>query len=659
MYPVQTRYSKPTSAGSNKKRAAGPTIPSLSPLAEVLQGMTLAWTDDFTSFDNTKWNALKEEGGSTTHPGGLSTEGWPDHYGTYEWDPNLVTIENSILKLGWSYSGGVWKCGGISGGYYHGEPSKVDINQGVIIGRIKVPANAGFNYFMAFWLFPEMKDLGAWPKNGEIDILEVTRPNPDPTNEYKIAYSTVFNTDGTKDTVYSLSDFDVTAGFAEYAVYWRTSGSNVIFTFYINEVPIGIIQKTGANAVPYTEEYPFFLIISSQLGHWSVGLPPDTTLTSKFFEIDWVKVYTLSDAPPPGYVIVIPGEPAQPTWKDPTATVLSSWASELTLVWMDYWGTSQEPGIGVAGPQTNAPAMDRIMYPDIGYYRRFWQPDSSGLADRFSYADKAGRRCIKDNWPANITAVSNLIRHERNNWMRGQNGVYLICAVGADLYFDPLYMTTTQNGLARNRSSGKTPIGIVTSTYLYELDNAHNDIAMKTNAATVDLQSGCSCGLNWAFEYNDGDPQHGWLSLNTYIHHIGIGTSLRSGTYGEIQSNKYHIPHSQWNRIVYLVICDPSGRSKDEVRVWLNGQKITNNGEAGSPYGPLHSNIDLGGWLGNRGISGTGHICRTDGGGWGCVGLASHSMIGGVIPQPLPVANSFYWSNMWRRVGRYIARSNG
>jgi hypothetical protein len=351
----------------------------------------------------------------------------------------------------------------------------------------------------------------------------------------------------------------------------------------------------------------------------------------------------------------------QPNWKNATTGIAD--IDAMTLLWQDQWGTEYEPTVGKQGTRTNAPAVDRMWLGGtggstsdryVGYFRSYWEPNTSiAVPQRMSFATAYNRRCIRDYWPANITVSGNLMEHKRNNILDGGN-VYLSAAFGIDLYVaSPIRMWDKNNqraSFAPYQADGKTPFGITVAMRDYEIAGGIGDNESKTNAKPVTEQSGCSCGVNWAwrkYAATNASGGGGDIQLRTFVHHVGVGTTLRdggTGNYGELQSAGVNIGLDVWNRLVMRVDLDPSGRSKDRCRFWLN-----------KGAGPVligdHNAIDLGGWQGNRGIVGTGRIAGSNGGGWGVAGVTSHSMMGGPTPMALDTDASFYWSNAWWRVG--------
>jgi hypothetical protein len=358
-----------------------------------------------------------------------------------------------------------------------------------------------------------------------------------------------------------------------------------------------------------------------------------------------------------------PPPSGQPTWKNAASGIAE--VDALTLLWQDLWGTAHEPTAGKQGTRGSAPAVDRMWLGGtggatddsmVGYFRSYWDAGSTSegvVGQRMSFADYAGRRCIRDRWPAGIWTSGNLMEHKRNNILAGGN-VYLEAACGIDLYVaSPVRMWDLANqrsGSAPYQADGKTLFGITVAMRDYEIAGGIGDNESKTNAKPATEQSGCSCGVNWAwrkFSSTDSGGGGGNITLRTYIHHVGVGTSLRdggTGNYGELMSASATIGLDRWNRLTMAVKLDPSARSKDRCRFWLDsgdGPQLIGN----------HVDVDLGGWQGNRGITGTGRIAGSSGGGWGVAGFTSHSMMGGPTPMPLDTEANFYWSNAWWRVG--------
>ena len=142
------------------------------------------------------------------------------------------------------------------------------------------------------WMMPEKQDLGAWPRSGEIDIMEHL-------DDQSVYYSTVHywdeagQKDGSSDKEISLADHD---DFNIYGVVWNKDA----VSFTLNGEVMFTYENTGNSTDPtyqYPFAAPFYLILSQSLGGkgtWEGEIDNDEL--PAIFQIDWIKVWQLEDS---------------------------------------------------------------------------------------------------------------------------------------------------------------------------------------------------------------------------------------------------------------------------------------------------------------------------------------------------------------------------
>ncbi|TPI32054.1 glycosyl hydrolase family protein [Mesorhizobium sp. B3-2-1] len=140
--------------------------------------------------------------------------------------------------------------------------------------RADLPENAGA--WPAFWLLPED---GSWPP--ELDVVE-TR-GQDPNSLIMTAHS---NETGTHTKVTSTVNTMDTAGFHTYGVLWTPE--KLVWTY-------DGVQVAEA-ATPSDMNKPMYMLVNLAVGGFA-GSPPDHLATPAEMKIDYIRAYTLDNAP--------------------------------------------------------------------------------------------------------------------------------------------------------------------------------------------------------------------------------------------------------------------------------------------------------------------------------------------------------------------------
>jgi hypothetical protein len=265
--------------------------PAGDDLSAVLGQYVRSWRDDFdgTALNAARWNILAEPGQSQSSALGPVLE-FPDHWGTYTHDPALVTLADGVLRLGWGVTSGAWRAGGITSASSYGAATSAKASSiyGVTRCRVRVPVTSG-NSFGAVWQMPVENAHGAWPNSGEIDGFEWTQQTNLAAADRRIGYGNVILAGGGNSrntSTLSSPAIDILDGqYHELAWRRRLSGSDVVVTFYVDNRQFGEVTVTGTAADPLKRA--FYYLLTAQLGFWGVGLPPDETLATQYFEVDW------------------------------------------------------------------------------------------------------------------------------------------------------------------------------------------------------------------------------------------------------------------------------------------------------------------------------------------------------------------------------------
>ncbi len=227
------------------------------------EGYRLVWEEDFASEtpDSTLWSVIPAQ-----------PYDWARHMTSER--PDLMEISGGTLKLRADcdrttctyVTAGLWGKG----------------KQEITLGRIDVRArfDSGQGFWPAIWMLGYASDV-SWPRNGEIDIMEHL-------NQDSIVYQTVHN---------GLTEREDYAGPDRGSVIGIDSSCFNVYSVVIEEHQILLLVNdrlchTYPRVVEGEEQfpYPFYLILSAQMGGSWVGqpVPPEHPLT---LEIDYIRHY--------------------------------------------------------------------------------------------------------------------------------------------------------------------------------------------------------------------------------------------------------------------------------------------------------------------------------------------------------------------------------
>ena len=214
-----------------------------------------------------------------------------------------------------------------------------DWKYGRFEARIKTPIGQGI--WPAFWMLSTDSPYGAWPQNGEIDIMELVGHQPQ-TSYASFHYGTAGNLQ-TQSTGYTLSSGNFNDNFHVFVLEWEATA----LRFYID----GVLYFTGTQASVAPYNWPFdqkfhFLLNVAIGGNWP-GSPDASTFFPQTMEVDYVRVYQqLADVNIEGKDLVLPNTAATVytlaniagttySWTVPVgATIVSGQnTNEITVNW--------------------------------------------------------------------------------------------------------------------------------------------------------------------------------------------------------------------------------------------------------------------------------------------------------------------------------------
>jgi beta-glucanase (GH16 family) len=233
----------------------------------------LAWADEFngTALDLGKWTP--QVGVGSTVSGNAELQ-------YYTARPQNIQVANGSLKiiaLEESYGGNAYTSARLQ------TRNIADWLYGRMEARIKLPVAQGM--WPAFWMLPTASYYGSWPRNGEIDIMELVGLEPSK------AYGTIHTHDNdavkTFSSVYTLPSGTFADDFHVFAMEWSP---NEIKFFVDNNL---YATKTNLTVSPYPWVFdkPFFMLLNLAIGGpWALA-PDATTTFPQVMEVDYVRVY--------------------------------------------------------------------------------------------------------------------------------------------------------------------------------------------------------------------------------------------------------------------------------------------------------------------------------------------------------------------------------
>jgi beta-glucanase (GH16 family) len=167
----------------------------------------------------------------------------------------------------------------------HGN-GKVATTYGRIEARIQVPKGQGL--WPAFWMMADEARYGTWPRNGEIDIMEIV-------NQAVASFHSLHGpTTADPAVAWHLSrtwtsGADLSAAFHVYAVEWEPDrlsfyvDTTLVRTFTTGDMPAG-------STWPFNGR-PFYPILNLAVGGGATATTPDPAVFPATMLVDYVRIY--------------------------------------------------------------------------------------------------------------------------------------------------------------------------------------------------------------------------------------------------------------------------------------------------------------------------------------------------------------------------------
>ncbi len=263
-------------------------IPADCNLALVENDWVPVWCDEFNgtgAVDSTKWRHV-------TGGGGFGNEEL-EYYTSRSQNATIANGKLIITALKESYGGmqytsaKIWTQGVINFKY-----GKIEL-------RAKLPTGRGT--WPAFWMMPQTSKYGAWPRSGEIDIMEHVGYDPNVvlgtlhTERYYGTNGRGGNTDSLLQSG-DLASIDVQNEFHTYSIVWEEGK----IEWYFDDLLFGSVSYDPAESdsrlyepsVDWPFDQPFYLIINLAVGGtWGGAQGVDDTCFPTTLEVDYVRIY--------------------------------------------------------------------------------------------------------------------------------------------------------------------------------------------------------------------------------------------------------------------------------------------------------------------------------------------------------------------------------
>jgi beta-glucanase (GH16 family) len=255
----------------------------------AVDAMTLVWHDEFdgATLDPTHWK---------TFTGLYNT---PYCFQNYTARPQNVRVEGGNLVLearreasnGQDYTSGMVVSNDFRQPANQVHRGNTSWRYGRFEMRARVPDAPGM--WPAFWMRPADGVYGAWPRSGEIDILEYNGPRSTSWADRRITHDLHWWNDSApggnasrgRNTSVSAAWLDQ---FHTFAVEWSPTGFRWFVDGHLtHEASGGWSAPGGAGGAPFDQD--FFITLNLQVGGWA-GQVDDAQLPARY-EVDYIRVY--------------------------------------------------------------------------------------------------------------------------------------------------------------------------------------------------------------------------------------------------------------------------------------------------------------------------------------------------------------------------------
>jgi len=154
-------------------------------------------------------------------------------------------------------------------------------------GRIDIRAQLpkGKGIWPALWLLPQDNVYGAWPKSGELDLMELVGHEPNKV------YGTAHYGPGPGSTSTSRGYTQPTGDFSDqfhvFSLEWKADQVK----WYVDGNLYSTLNKADIGALQWPFNESFYLIFNVAVGGYWPGNPDATTYFPQWMVVDYIRVY--------------------------------------------------------------------------------------------------------------------------------------------------------------------------------------------------------------------------------------------------------------------------------------------------------------------------------------------------------------------------------
>ncbi|TVQ66145.1 MAG: glycoside hydrolase family 16 protein [Balneolaceae bacterium] len=161
--------------------------------------------------------------------------------------------------------------------------NKGDWTYGRIEARAKMPQGQGI--WPAIWMLPT-RDNPVWPRDGEIDIMELVGHEP-ATVHGTVHFGTDWQNHEWRGGEYTLDEGIFADDFHVFAIEWKMNE----IQFFVNDTHYFTVTPSTTAGYQYPFNNPFHLILNLAVGGNWPGSPDATTEFPQSMIVDYVRVY--------------------------------------------------------------------------------------------------------------------------------------------------------------------------------------------------------------------------------------------------------------------------------------------------------------------------------------------------------------------------------
>jgi beta-glucanase (GH16 family) len=244
----------------------------------------IIWSDEFdgTTLNQTKWSHQLGDGCDI----GMNNCGWGNN--ELQWyQTDNTEVSNGTLKI-------IAKRQTVQTRNYTSSRirtiNKGDIKFGRIEARMKMPIGQGI--WPAFWMMPTDNVYGGWPQSGEIDVMEYLG-HERATTHGTLHFGNPWPNNANATKSFTLTEGGFNDGFHTFALEWSDNDIKWFVDGYLYSTKTR--SDLGSARWPFDQKFHFILNLAVG-GNWP-GNPNGSTVFPQTFEVDYIRVYDLLNAP--------------------------------------------------------------------------------------------------------------------------------------------------------------------------------------------------------------------------------------------------------------------------------------------------------------------------------------------------------------------------